>query len=326
MMRLQKMNTENIKTVAVIGAGIMGEGIAQNFAQAGLSVRLVDQGKDILDRCLRQMDANLNLLLEFDLLLENPSDIKARIMPFLSRDLAEAVKDCDFIVEAIPEILQLKKDLLSQIDSFHKEVILGSNTSSFTVSQIAEGSRNPGRAIGTHYFNPAHIMPLVELHTGKDTRADVVEVTKALMLRVGKVPVIVRKEVPGFIVNRIQGAMEREIDYLIDEGIVTPADLDVAAKASYGFRLACMGPMEAEDMIGLDTAMRVSGQIYKTLNDKITPSPVLVRKVEKGELGLKSGKGWYDYRNRSQEEVKGEINRRLLQQLALFNSRRKEDA
>ena len=326
MMRLQKMSTENIKTVAVIGAGIMGEGIAQNFAQAGLSVRLVDQGKDILDRCLRQMDANLNLLLEFGLLLENSSDIKARIMPFLSRDLAEAMKDCDFIVEAIPEILQLKKDLLSQIDSFHKEVILGSNTSSFTVSQIAEGSRNPGRVIGTHYFNPAHIMPLVELHTGKDTRAEVVEVTKALMQRVGKVPVIVRKEVPGFIVNRIQGAMEREIGYLIDEGIVTPADLDVAAKASYGFRLACMGPMEAEDMIGLDTAMRVSGQIYKTLNDKITPSPVLVGKVEKGELGLKSGKGWYDYMNRSQEEVKGEINRRLLQQLALFNSRRKKDA
>lgn len=325
MIHLQKMDAENIKKVVVIGAGIMGEGIAQNFAQAGLSVRLIDQGKDILDRCLHQIDANLGLFMEFNLLRENPSAIKARIKPFLSRDLTKAIKDCHFIVEAIPEILQPKKDLLAQIDSLDKEVILGSNTSSFTISQIAEGSRYPGRVIGTHYFNPAHIMPLVELHKGKDTRDEVMEATKALMLRAGKMPVIVRKEVPGFIVNRIQGAMEREIDYLIDEGVVTPEDLDIAAKASYGFRLACMGPMETEDMIGLDTAMRVSGGIYKTLNHKITPSPTLVGKVEKGELGLKSGKGWYDYRNRSQEEVKGEINRKLLQQLVLFNSRRDKD-
>jgi 3-hydroxybutyryl-CoA dehydrogenase len=319
------MNTKNIKTVAVIGAGIMGEGIAQNFAQAGLSVRIVDQEKDILDRCLHQIGANLNLFLEFNLLHEDPSRIRARIEPFLTGDLAAAVEGCEFIVEALPEVLDLKKVLLSQLDSFNPEAILGSNTSSLTISQIAEGARYPGRVIGTHYFNPAHIMPLVELHKGKETRDEVMETTKALMLRAGKMPVIVRKEVPGFIVNRIQGAMEREIDYLIDEGIVTPEDLDVAAKASYGFRLACMGPMETEDMIGLDTALRVSGRIYKTLSDKTTPSPTLAAKVEKGELGLKSGMGWYDYRDRTQEQVKEGINRKLLEQLALLISRRGKD-
>lgn len=318
------MKAENIKTVAVIGAGIMGEGIAQSFAQAGFTVRLVDQEKNILGGCLKQIEANLGLFAQSGLLQEKPPVIRSRITPFLLKDLAKAVKDSDFIVEAIPEIIQAKKDLLAQVDSINPEAILGSNTSSFTISSIAEDSRYPGRVIGTHYFNPAHIIPLVELHRGKYTRDDVVSATRTLMTRAGKIPVMVLKEMPGFVVNRIQGAMEREIDYLIDEGIITPEDLDKAAKASYGFRLACMGPMEAEDMIGLDTALRVSGHLYKTLSNKTTPSPSLAAKVEKGELGLKSGQGWYDYRERLPGQVKEEINRKLIQQLILFNSRRSQ--
>ena len=318
------MTIGNISIVAVIGAGIMGEGIAQNFAQAGLSVRLVDEKKAILDACLHQIEANLNLFQDFNLLHEDPSQVKARISPFLSEDLAGAVKASGFIVEALPEVLDLKRALLSTLDSLNPEAILASNTSSLTISQIAQGSQDPGRVVGAHYFNPAHIIPLVELHRGKETRDEVVEATRALLMKAGKVPVIVRKEVPGFIVNRIQGAMEREIDFLIDEGIVTPEDLDMAAKASYGFRLACMGPMEAEDMIGLDTAFRVSGRLYKTLSNRTIPSPTLAAKVEKGELGLKSGAGWYDYRDRTQEQVKEEINRKLLEQLTLFFSRQKK--
>jgi 3-hydroxyacyl-CoA dehydrogenase len=114
--------------------------------------------------------------------------------------------------------------------------------------------------------------------------------------------------------------MEREIDFLIDEGIVTPQDLDTAVRASYGFRLACMGPMAQEDLIGLDTSARVSGNVFKVLSNKTEPSPVLIEKVEKGELGIKSGKGWYDYTGQTQEEVHDKINRRLLKQLALFRS------
>ena len=318
------MKAEDIKKVVVVGAGIMGEGIAHNFAQAGLSVRLVDQDKQILDRCLAQIDANLGLFLEFGLLQEEPSSIKSRIEPFLSQHLAEAIQDCDFVVEAIPEILKLKRDLFTQLDSCRQDTILSSNTSSFTISAIAEGLRTPGRVVGLHYFNPAHIIPLVEIHRGQHTEDKVVEVTRELMLRVGKKPVLVRKEVPGFIVNRITGAMEREIDYLIDEGIVTPEDLDTAAKGSYGFRLACLGPMEAEDMIGLDTAMRASEQIFKVLSNATEPSPVLVEKVRRGKLGIKSGKGWHDYTGRSRAEITEERNRKLLQQLVLFRAREKE--
>ena len=299
------MKAGNIKRVLVVGAGVMGEGIAQNFAQAGLSVRLVDQGQEILERCLAKIEANIGLFLEFGLLREEPSSIKSRIEPVLSQYLAQAIQDCDFVVEAIPEILQLKRDLFAQMDSCRQDIILSSNTSSFTISAIAEGLRHPGRAVGLHYFNPAHIMPLVEIHRGHHTEDEVVEVARELMLKVGKNSVLVRKEVPGFIVNRIQGAMKREIDYLIDEGIVTPEDLDTAIKGSIGFRLACFGPMEAEDMIGLDTAARVSAQIFKVLSNKTEPSPLLLEKVNKGELGIKSGKGWYDYTGKTREERGG---------------------
>lgn len=318
------MNAGDIKKVVVVGAGIMGEGIAQNFAQAGLSVRLVECRKQTLERCLAQIDANLKLFVDFGLLQEEPSSIKSRIEPFLSQHLAEATQDCDFVVESIPEILQPKRDLFTQLDSLRRDVILSSNTSSFTISAIAEGLLAPGRVIGLHYFNPAHIIPLVEIHRGQQTTDEVTQVTRQLMLRVGKKPVLVRKEVPGFIINRITGAMEREIDYLLDDGIITPEDLDIAIKGSFGFRLACLGPMEAEDMIGLDTAMRASEQIFKVLSNTTRPSPKLVEKVRNGELGIKSGKGWYDYTGRSRAQIIEERNRKLLQQLVLFNAREKE--
>lgn len=318
------MKVENIKKVVVVGAGTMGEGIAQNFSQAGLSVQLIDLDQRILDRCLAQIEANLRLFLEFDLLHEEPSSIMSRIKPVLSRHLGQAIKDCDFVTEAIPEVLDLKRDLFAQLDSCRQDIILSSNTSSLTISAIAEGMRTPGRVIGLHYFNPAHIMPLVEIHRGQDTEDEVVEVARELMMRVGKKPVLVRKEIPGLIVNRLTGAMEREIDYLLDEGIVTPEDLDTAVKTSYGFRLACLGPMEAEDMIGLDIAARASGNIFKVLSNKTEPSPLLLEKVDKGELGIKSGKGWYDYTGKTREEISDKINRRLLGQLALFNAREKE--
>lgn len=314
------MRSEDIKEVVVIGAGIMGVGIAQNFAQAGLTVCVVDQEKDIVERCLAQIDANLQLFLEYELLKEEPSAIKARVRPYLSKDLYEATKACDFVVEAVPEILELKKELFARMDSLPEEVIIASNTSSLTISAIAEDMQIPGRVVGLHYFNPAHIIPAVEIHRGKHTSDEVVEITRELMLRVGKKPVLVRKEVPGFIINRLTGAMEREIDYLLDEGVVTPEDLDTAVKASYGFRLACLGPMEAEDMIGLDTAARASSNIFKVLSNSTDPSPMLLEKVARGELGIKSGKGWYDYSGKSKEEIMEERNRRLLKQLALFHA------
>lgn len=309
-------------SAAVIGAGIMGEGIAQTLAQAGLAVRLVDTDPAALERCLAQIAANLRMSEEFGLLGEAPTSVASRISTFLSSDLDRAIAGCELVVESVPELLDAKRALFDMLDALPATTILASNTGSFTISEIARGMRTPERVVGTHYFNPAHIIPAVEVHRGAKTSDEVVTKTCALLERAGKIPVLVRKEVPGFIINRLTGALEREIDFLLDEGVVTPAELDAAVKASLGFRLACLGPMEAEDFIGLDTAARASANIFRVLSNRTEPSPALLEKVSRGELGVKCGRGWYDYRDRSREQVLGERNRKLLRQLALFKAER----
>ena len=314
------MSDREIRTAAVIGAGVMGVGIVQTFASASIAVRMIARDQQRLEASLASVEANLKLFEEFGLLSEAPADILARVTIIPATDMLEATTGCDYVVETIPEVLDTKKAIFAQLDNLPADVIIASNTSSFTMDTLTEGMKTPQRMVGLHYFNPAHIIPAVEIHKGKNTDDAVVAQTKALMIKTDKKPVIVQKTVPGFIINRLTGAMEREIDYLIDEGIVTPEDLDIAVKASYGFRLSCMGPMAQEDMIGLDTSARVSGNVFKVLSSKTEPSPVLLAKVEKGELGIKSGKGWYDYSGQTRDEVNDKINRRLLKQLALFRS------
>jgi 3-hydroxyacyl-CoA dehydrogenase len=216
-----------------------------------------------------------------------------------------------------------KKELFGKLDDCDPDVILASNTSSITITTLTQDMNTAYRVVGTHYFNPAHIMPLVEIHRGKHTSDEVVQMTRDLMLQVGKKPILVRKEIPGFIVNRIQGAIFREISYLLDEGVATPEDIDMAAKAMYGFRLSCVGPMEADDMIGLDTSARVSTNLFKTLSNRTEPSATLLDKVSRGELGIKTGNGWYNYGGKTRTQVLDEINRRLLKQLVLFKARNK---
>jgi 3-hydroxybutyryl-CoA dehydrogenase len=309
-----------IKEIVVIGAGNMGEGIAQSFAQAGKSVRVLARKRETLDKCLQQIDTNLKLFAEFQLLKEAPAVIKSRITYMPMAELSEAIRGCHFVVETIPEVLADKKEVFGKLDGCDPDVILASNTSSITITTLTEGMKTAYRAVGTHYFNPAHIMPLVEIHSGKHTSDKVIEITRDLMLQVGKKPILVKKEIPGFIVNRIQGALFREISHLLDEGIATPEDIDMAAKAMYGFRLSCIGPMEADDMIGLDTSARVSANLFKTLSNRTEPSATLLDKVKRGELGIKTGSGWYNYRGKTRTQVLDEINRRLLKQLVLFKA------
>jgi len=315
------VQAENIHNTAIIGAGIMGQGIAQSFAQAGLNVKIVDIDASKLTDCRSQINVNIKQFAEFGLVSEDIQLIESRISYFLMSDLKKAAADSDFFLEAIPEKLELKKELFSQLDAYNTTAILASNTSSFTIDALTDGLKHPENVIGVHYFNPAHIIPLVELHRGQTTTDEVYEETRRLMQLSGKKTVLVRKEVPGFIVNRLTGALEREIDYLLDEGIVTPEDLDIAVKSSIGFRMACLGPQQVEDMIGLDTASRSSTNIFKVLSNRIGPSPSLIEKVKKGELGIKSGKGWYDYSGKTRQEVLNENNRLLLQQLKLYQSR-----
>jgi 3-hydroxybutyryl-CoA dehydrogenase len=312
-------DSNQINNIAVIGAGTMGIGIAQNFAQAGISVKLVDVLSEKLASSLDQIESNLRVFQEFHLIQEDPHDIVSRISPALFSEFGKILGKCDYVVETIPEILEEKKTILKNIEQINEDIIISSNTGSFQVTELAQGMKNPGRVIGVHYFNPAHIIPAVEIHAGEKTSPETLEITRNLMVRVGKIPVLVRKELPGFIINRLTGALEREIGFLLDEGVVTPEDLDAAIKASIGFRLACLGPMETEDMIGLDTSVRVSRRLFKVLNNATEPSPELVSRVNQGMLGVKSGKGWYDYTGKSMATVLDSQNKKLLRQLYLFN-------
>ena len=304
--------------ILIVGAGTMGEGIAQAFAQNAFDVRLVDNDAGQIARALGQATQNVRQFIEFGLITESVEQVMSRIDGLVCTDMAEAVEGCAYVIEAIPEVLDPKRDLLARLQAADPELIIGSNTGSFTMDVLAEGLPRPDNLIGIHYFNPAHIIPLVEIHRGSACSDAAFTETRRLLEASGKKTVLVRVERPGFIVNRLMGALEREIDYLLDEGIVTPEDLDVAVKASTGFRFACLGPMEVEDMIGLDIAATVSSRVFKGLSNATEPSPMLLEKVQKGELGIKAGKGWYDYSGKTREEVLREKNGKLLPQLKLF--------
>jgi 3-hydroxyacyl-CoA dehydrogenase len=312
-------NSSAIQTVAVIGAGVMGEGIALVFAQHGMQVRMMARHQETVDKCQSHIKANLNMLQEYHLLDEPPTAIAARVTS--TTNLHEAIDGADFIVETIAEDIEAKKQLYAVLDKLPARVIIGSNTSSIPITQLSEDMQTPQRVIGTHFFNPPHIMPLIEMHRGQNTSDEVFETTRQLMLSVGKKPVLIRKPIPGFAINRITGAMMREICYLLEEGVISPEDLDTAMKSSTGFKMAWLGPLALEDMAGLDIALRVHTRTYQTLNSSATPSKLLVEKVQNNELGLKTGKGWLDYGGKTREEILEKTNRMLLQQLAIYNGR-----
>ncbi|MCL2669723.1 MAG: 3-hydroxyacyl-CoA dehydrogenase family protein, partial [Syntrophaceae bacterium] len=309
---------------ALIGAGNMGEGIAQVFAQQGMLVRLVDRDDAILDRCQARIRANLELFQEYQLLQEAPAAVADRITATTCLD--EALVDAGFVIETIFEDLAVKKHLYARLDDLPVETIIASNTSSIPIALLTEDMKTPQRVVGVHYFNPAHIMPLVEMHRGPQTSDATVETAREIMLRVGKKPILIGKSIPGFVVNRITGAMMREICYLLEEGVVTPEDLDTAMKSTTGFKMAWLGPMELEDMAGLDIACKVHSRTYQTLDNRTTPSPILMQKVERNELGIKTGKGWLDYGGKTKEEIMARTNRLLLRQLAIFKSRGNDTA
>lgn len=311
---------EEINRVIIIGAGVMGEGIAQSFAEAGLTVHIVDINDDALARCKSQIAANLALGIENGVVSESAEDVMARVKISNSKNMPDLLQQCDMVVESAPEIAELKREIFGQLDDAPAHVLLASNTGSFTISDITKDLKTAERVVGLHYFNPAHLIPAVEVHKGKDTREDRIEQAMAIMRRVGKTPVRVRKEIPGFIINRLTGALSREVDHLIDEGVVLPEELDAAMKASLGFRLAQVGMMEGRDFIGLDTDVRVSKNVYPQLSSRSGPSQISIDKVERGDLGVKSGRGYYDYEGRSRADVLHERNVKLLRQLHVFRA------
>jgi len=288
------------ENIAVIGAGLMGHGIAQIFAIHGHAVSLMDLQNDLLSNAIESIQANLSLMAQKGIISET------EIQPAVQRvqtttDLEEAAYRAQFVVEAVSEKLELKQDIFKDLDAVSPpETILATNTSVISISEIASRSRHRSRIVGTHFWNPPYLIPLVEVIRGDETASEVEERTFELLQRVGKHPVRVHKDVPGFVGNRLQHALWREAVSIVERGIADAATVDECIKFGFGLRLPHLGPMENIDMVGTDLTLAIHDYILKHLEDSPHASPLLAEKVEKGELGFKSGRGFQKW---SQQDI-----------------------
>ncbi|WP_312112748.1 3-hydroxyacyl-CoA dehydrogenase family protein [Brevibacillus reuszeri] len=290
------------KQVAVIGSGVMGHGIAEVYALAGFAVTLYDLQDEFLLKAKKSVEQSLSLLVAEQVITEQAKhETLERIQ--LTTDLSQAVAEADFITEAIPEVIELKWELFAQLEEYAKpDAIIASNTSTFAISRLIEKVKTPQRFIITHFFNPAQLVPLVEIVRQEATSEEVVGMTQALMKQIGKSPVLLKKEVSGFIANRLQAALMREAFSLVDAGVADANEIDTVMKDGIGFRWAFVGPIETADFGGLDTWKRVMDNLAPVLDQSKSAPALIEEKVAKGELGTKTGAGIYSYADMSVEK------------------------
>lgn len=314
------MKANDVQTVAVIGAGTMGAGIAGEFARAGCAVRLADTGDDILMRGMGTARAALDALVEEKLATRRDAEAALKRIE-TTTDLAAACRGVQLLVEAVPEDLALKQRMFAEFDALCPQgAILASNTSGLSVTMIAEATKRPDLVAGTHFWNPPHVVPLVEIVKGEMTSEATLGTLSDLCLRMGKRPVIVRKDVPGFVGNRLQFAVLREALHILSEGIATAEDIDAVMTSGLGLRWGAVGPLRTADLGGLDVFCAISQYLFGELASGAHPPPALTERVEKGELGAKSGGGFYNYPPEEKERILRERDRLLLRILKLHRS------
>jgi 3-hydroxybutyryl-CoA dehydrogenase len=285
--------------IAVIGAGLMGHGIAQVFALAGHEVTIYDSFAASLDSAKARILTNLKDL---------GDDQKAidRITP--NADLGQAVRDADYVVEAVLEDLPLKQKLFAEIEKHVRpDTILASNTSVIPITKIMERLERRERALGTHWWNPPFLVPLVEVIETQWTTPKTVEWTMALHAAAGKKPAHVKKDVPGFIGNRLQHALWREAIALVEQGICDAETVDNVIKAAFGRRLAVLGPLENADMVGTDLTLAIHKTVLPDIDSRPGPSPYLEKLVKDGKLGFKSGEGFRKWSPEQQAALRSQV-------------------
>ncbi len=300
-----------IQNVTVVGAGTMGHSIAQVFAQGGFPVQLTDKNADALPRARNLIEGNLRTLVKLDLLseMEQPN-ILNRIQTTPS--LEKACEGADLVIEAVFEEPRTKKELFKVLDEIClPHAILASNTSYLDIFKFVAVKR-PERLLIAHWFAPPHIIPLVEIVCGPQTSQETATALKALLIQLGKKPIVLSKFLPGFIVNRLQSALRFEVLYLLEHGYATAEDIDEATKASFGLRIPLLGLVQSMDFGGIDSLQRIlRNRAYQPpeVHDR---SGIIDGLVAQNRLGVKNGKGFYDYGGKSAVEVMRERDIKLI--------------
>jgi len=287
----------SIETIAVIGAGTMGHGIAQVAALTGFPVLLSDVDREALARGVKSIEKNLAKGISLGKLTEADRDRTLQQIRGTTR-LEECAK-ADLIIEAAPEKLDLKREILRQLESFSdRAFIFASNTSSLSISEIARAAKRPEAVVGMHFFNPVHIMRLVEIVVGEKSSPEAVETVTEVGRRMRKEPIIV-KDVPGFASSRLGVALGLEAMRMVEQGVASARDIDIAMELGYNHP---MGPLKLTDLVGLDVRLSIAEYLHRELgSETFRPPEVLRRMVSEGKLGKKTGQGFYDWRKENED-------------------------
>jgi len=283
----------DLSRVAVVGAGTMGSGIAGVFARAGCQVCLVDLSQDLLQHGLEMLTGAQNALIEAELLTTGAAvDALQRIASLTC--LETACQQAQLLVEAVSEDMALKQELFARLDQLCPEgAVLTSNTSGLSISEIARATNRPGLVAGMHFWNPPHIIPLVEVTRGEGTTDSTAELLMAMCRRIGKRPILVRHDVPGFVGNRLQFAVLREALYILSEGIASAEDIDAAMTSGPGLRYGLLGPLRTADLGGLDVFLPIARYLFPELCSDRSPPALMDELVAGGKMGAKTGSGFY---------------------------------
>jgi enoyl-CoA hydratase/3-hydroxyacyl-CoA dehydrogenase len=289
-----------IKNITVLGSGIMGHGIAQVSAMAGYNVVLRDIEQPFLDKAMEKIKWSLDKLVSKEKISENERDeIFSRIKPIV--DLKDAVHDCDLVIEAVPEIMELKKKVYAELDKVASDqVVFASNTSTLPITEIANTISRPKKFIGIHFFNPPQLMKLVEVIPGQETSDDITNLTINFVKSVNKIPVTCRKDVPGFIVNRLFIPLVHEACYVMERQKIQQTEIDSAVKFRLGFP---MGIFELADFTGLDVIHKATVEMHVRDKKVISPHPTIEQLFNEKKLGQKSGEGFYKYSDDKYERI-----------------------